>query len=157
MKVYFKDLLYFNSSRRFNSDISFEPISVFEYKAFSSQCFDKHCLHKHTKMGKYEAISLIGEGSFGTVYKGKVVETNEIVALKIIVKVSILNRNLKSYNYLLKVNPNFFTCQRGREAKELKGLKRECEIQRTLNHPNIIRMLDSFETVDTVSITKSAQ
>lgn len=78
-------------------------------------------------MRKYEAISLIGEGSFGTVYKGKVLETNEIVALKIIVK-------------------------RGREAKELKGLKRECEIQRTLNHPNIIRMLDSFETDDSIVV-----
>ncbi|EAA03024.4 AGAP012519-PA, partial [Anopheles gambiae str. PEST] len=35
---------------------------------------------------------------------------------------------------------------RGRSGRELKGLRGECEIQRNLKHPNIIRMLDSFET-----------
>lgn len=36
--------------------------------------------------------------------------------------------------------------QRGRTPKELKGFRRECEIQRELHHPNIVQMLDAFET-----------
>lgn len=34
----------------------------------------------------------------------------------------------------------------GRSQKELKNLQREIEIMRGLHHPNIIQMLDSFET-----------
>jgi len=34
----------------------------------------------------------------------------------------------------------------GRSEKELKNLQREIEIMRGLHHPNIIQMLDSFET-----------
>ncbi len=34
----------------------------------------------------------------------------------------------------------------GRSEKELKNLRREIDIMRHLHHPNIIEMLDSFET-----------
>ena len=34
----------------------------------------------------------------------------------------------------------------GRSEKEMKNLQREIEIMRGLYHPNIIQMLDSFET-----------
>lgn len=34
----------------------------------------------------------------------------------------------------------------GRSQKELKNLQREIEIMRGLHHPNIVQMLDSFET-----------
>ena len=34
----------------------------------------------------------------------------------------------------------------GRSEKDLRNLRREIEIMRTLHHPNIIEMLDSFET-----------
>lgn len=34
----------------------------------------------------------------------------------------------------------------GRSEKELKNLQREIEIVRDLHHPNIIQLLDSFET-----------
>lgn len=64
---------------------------------------------------------LIGEGSFGKVYKAVEKSSATTVAIKIINK-------------------------RGRSGRELKGLRGECEIQRNLKHPNIIRMLDSFET-----------
>ncbi|XP_018334476.1 serine/threonine-protein kinase fused [Agrilus planipennis] len=72
-------------------------------------------------MDKYEVVGLLGEGSFGRVYKAKQISDSRTVALKVISK-------------------------RGRSVKEIKGLRRECEIQRHLNHPNIIQMLDSFET-----------
>uniref|UniRef100_A0A1Y1N662 non-specific serine/threonine protein kinase n=1 Tax=Photinus pyralis TaxID=7054 RepID=A0A1Y1N662_PHOPY len=72
-------------------------------------------------MDKYEVIGLLGEGSFGRVYKATKAGTSSVVALKVITK-------------------------RGKSLKEIKGLRQECEIQRGLHHPNIIQMLDSFET-----------
>ncbi|XP_032673839.1 serine/threonine-protein kinase fused [Odontomachus brunneus] len=72
-------------------------------------------------MKKYEILKQIGEGSFGQVYKAKKRLDGEIVAFKVIRK-------------------------RGRSSKELKSLRQECEIQRHLHHPNIVQMIDSFET-----------
>ncbi|NXH99657.1 STK36 kinase, partial [Pachycephala philippinensis] len=40
----------------------------------------------------------------------------------------------------------------GRSEKELKNLQREIEIVRDLHHPNIIQMLDSFETAKEVVV-----
>lgn len=34
----------------------------------------------------------------------------------------------------------------GRSEKELRSLKREIEIMRDLQHPNIVQLFDSFET-----------
>ncbi|CAG9815415.1 unnamed protein product [Phaedon cochleariae] len=78
-------------------------------------------------MDNYEVIRTLGEGSFGRVYKSKQLSTGHFVALKVISK-------------------------RGRSAKELKGFRRECEIQRHLHHPNIIQMLDSFETENEIVV-----
>lgn len=75
-------------------------------------------------MNNYEIIGLLGEGSFGRVYKAKRLD-------------SFNGSKLVAYKAISKV---------GRTAKELKGLRKECEIQRTLEHPNIIQMLDAFET-----------
>ncbi|NWI86658.1 STK36 kinase, partial [Pitta sordida] len=72
-------------------------------------------------MDKYHVLEMIGEGSFGRVYKGRRKHSAQVVALKFIPKV-------------------------GRSEKELKNLQREIEIMRGLHHPNIIQMLDSFET-----------
>ncbi|XP_055587389.1 serine/threonine-protein kinase fused [Uranotaenia lowii] len=84
-------------------------------------------------MDKYAIRELIGEGSFGKVYKADNEETKTTVALKIISK-------------------------RGRSGRELKGLRGECEIQRNLQHPNIIRMLDSFETEnEIIAVTEFAE
>ncbi|KAG5899921.1 hypothetical protein JTB14_002472 [Gonioctena quinquepunctata] len=78
-------------------------------------------------MDKYEVIRTLGEGSFGRVYKAKQLSSDTFVALKVISK-------------------------RGRSAKELKGFRRECEIQRHLHHPNVIKMLDSFETENEIVV-----
>ncbi|XP_067385529.1 serine/threonine-protein kinase 36 [Emydura macquarii macquarii] len=72
-------------------------------------------------MEKYHVLEMIGEGSFGRVYKGRRKYSAQVVALKFIPKV-------------------------GRSEKELKNLQREIEIMRGLHHPNIVHMLDSFET-----------
>ncbi|XP_026708770.1 serine/threonine-protein kinase 36 isoform X2 [Athene cunicularia] len=72
-------------------------------------------------MEKYHVLEMIGEGSFGRVYKGRRKHSAQVVALKFIPKV-------------------------GQSEKELKNLRREIEIMRGLHHLNIIQMLDSFET-----------
>ncbi|XP_069840883.1 serine/threonine-protein kinase 36 [Dendropsophus ebraccatus] len=84
-------------------------------------------------MERYHVLELIGEGSFGRVYKGRRKYSGEVVALKFIPKV-------------------------GRSEKELKGLKREIQIMRDLRHPNIVRMLDSCETErEVVVVTEYAE
>ena len=66
-------------------------------------------------------IELVGEGSFGKVYKGRRKHTGQIVALKFIVK-------------------------HGKSEKDIRNLRQEIEILRALRHENIIQMLDTFET-----------
>eukprot|EP01052_Picozoa_sp_SAG31_P027491 SAG31_NODE_2578_length_5440_cov_1.848717_5_plen_93_part_00 len=72
-------------------------------------------------MDDYHVLDLCGEGSFGKVYKGRRKYSGQIVALKFIPK-------------------------HGKSDKELQKLRQEIRIQRELKHPNIIMMLDSFET-----------
>uniref|UniRef100_A0A1A9X5F4 non-specific serine/threonine protein kinase n=1 Tax=Glossina brevipalpis TaxID=37001 RepID=A0A1A9X5F4_9MUSC len=72
-------------------------------------------------MNRYTVNSLIGEGSFGRVYKATRKDDDQTVAIKVISK-------------------------RGRSSRELKNLRRECDIQAQLKHPNVIEMLESFET-----------
>ncbi|XP_046556063.1 serine/threonine-protein kinase 36-like isoform X1 [Haliotis rubra] len=84
-------------------------------------------------MDNYHVLDIIGEGSFGKVYKGRKKYTGQIVALKFI--------------------PKF-----GKSEKELRSLRREIEIMRGLHHDNIIEMLDSFETdKEVVVVTDYAQ
>lgn len=75
----------------------------------------------------YHVLELIGEGSFGKVYKGRKKYTGQIVAIKFIPKV-------------------------GKPEKELRNLRREIDIMRNLHHENIIEMLDSFDTDKEVAV-----
>ncbi|KAJ3589088.1 hypothetical protein NHX12_009936 [Muraenolepis orangiensis] len=84
-------------------------------------------------MNSYHVLGLVGEGSFGRVHKGRKRFSGQVVALKFIPKV-------------------------GRSEKELRGLKREIEIMRGLEHPNIVQMFDSFETdKEVVVVTEYAE
>ncbi|NXC02024.1 STK36 kinase, partial [Orthonyx spaldingii] len=78
-------------------------------------------------MENYHVLEMIGLGSFGRVYQGRRKHSAQVVALKFIPKM-------------------------GRSEKELKNLQREIEIVRDLHHPNIIQMLDSFETAKEVVV-----
>lgn len=82
---------------------------------------------------QYEVYELIGEGSFGKVFRGRCRQTHMPIAYKIISKI-------------------------GRNLSEVIALREECEIQKHLRHPNIIRMLNSFENDnELVVITEFAQ
>lgn len=63
---------------------------------------------------------LVGEGSFGKVYKGRRKHTFKTVALKFIPK-------------------------HGKSEKDMQNLRQEIEILKKLKHENIIEMLDAFE------------
>ncbi|XP_010868724.2 serine/threonine-protein kinase 36 isoform X2 [Esox lucius] len=84
-------------------------------------------------MDLYHVLEMIGEGSFGRVYKGRKKFSGLVVALKFIPKV-------------------------GRSEKELRSLKREIDIMKGLQHPNIVLLLDSFETErEVVVVTEYAE
>ncbi|XP_070053398.1 serine/threonine-protein kinase TIO [Nicotiana tomentosiformis] len=70
----------------------------------------------------YHVIELVGEGSFGKVYKGRRKFTGQTVAMKFIPK-------------------------HGKSDKDIHNLRQEIEILRKLKHENIIAMLDSFESL----------
>ncbi|CBH17393.1 protein kinase, putative [Trypanosoma brucei gambiense DAL972] len=79
------------------------------------------CFPKIRNMDNYTIVELIGEGSFGKVYKARRKGTGHIVAMKFIVK-------------------------KGKNDKELLNLRSEIEIMTKLNHDNIITLFEAFET-----------
>ncbi|XP_069763580.1 serine/threonine-protein kinase 36 [Narcine bancroftii] len=84
-------------------------------------------------LNDYHVLDVIGEGSFGRVYKGRRKFSGQVVALKFIPKL-------------------------GRSDKELRSLQREMEIMCLLRHPNIVQMLDSFQTdTEVVVVTEYAE
>lgn len=78
--------------------------------------------YKGKRFGKYVLLEPIGKGSFAVVYRGRHVETDEEVAVKIF-------RGIFS------------------EQESLEKLRREADICKSLNHPNIVRVRD-FDVED---------
>ncbi|KAH9310035.1 hypothetical protein KI387_037946, partial [Taxus chinensis] len=89
----------------------------------SARCICELLLRHRRKMGveNYHVIELVGEGSFGKVYKGRRKYTGQTVAMKFILK-------------------------HGKSEKDIENLRQEIEILRQLKHENIIEMLDAFES-----------
>ena len=65
-------------------------------------------------MDKYEIVEVIGEGSFGRVFRG--------------------SRKSDGFPVALKLIPEM-----GHTDRELASLRSECKIQMSLSHPNIVR------------------
>lgn len=81
----------------------------------------------------YVVLNLIGEGSFGKVYKGRRRQCGQIVAIK-------------------------FIPTAGRSESELELLRQEIDILRNLRHENVVLMLDYFETPNEMCVvTECAQ
>jgi fused-like protein len=72
-------------------------------------------------MENYHIVELVGEGSFGKVFKARRKSCGHIVAMKFILK-------------------------KGKNEKELRNLRTEIDILIKLNHDNIVSLLDAFET-----------
>jgi serine/threonine protein kinase len=84
-------------------------------------------------VGDYRLLELVGEGSFGKVWKARKQGSLQTVAIKLITK-------------------------RGKNDKDISNLRQEIEILRKLSHPNIIEMMDAFETrSDFCVVTEFAQ
>ncbi|XP_077402506.1 uncharacterized protein LOC144036080 [Vanacampus margaritifer] len=85
------------------------------------------------QMDSYHVLAQVGQGSFGRVHKGMKKFTGQVVALKFMPKM-------------------------GRSNKELQSLKKEIEIMSNLQHPNIVKLFDSFETeTEVVVVTEYAE
>jgi fused-like protein len=83
-------------------------------------------------MDSYHVLELVGEGSFGKVFRGRRKFTGQFVALK-------------------------FVSKAGKSDAELRALRQEIAILRQLDHENIILLLDFFETPrDIVVVTEYA-
>jgi serine/threonine protein kinase/tetratricopeptide (TPR) repeat protein len=81
------------------------------------------------KIGRYEVLSLIGQGGMGRVYLARDPQTGDQVAIKVLAK------------EVTKSDPQI-----------LERVKRESAALRVLNHPNIVKMLEVMEAEDDYAI-----
>lgn len=84
----------------------------------------KTCKHENF-LEHYDEENELGRGGFAVVYKGKNKSTGEYVAIKHIQKKFV-------------------------DPQELKCLEREIDIMMKVNHPNVLRLLDLYETDEEV-------
>ena len=90
-------------------------------------------LVSETSLDDYVIVRPCGEGSFGKVFQARRRFTGRACAMKFIPK-------------------------HGKSERDLASLRQEIDIMRTLDHPNVIKMLDAFETaMDFVVVMEFAQ
>lgn len=90
-------------------------------------------LTSKTSIDDYVIIRPVGEGSFGKVFQARQRYSGRACAMKFIPK-------------------------HGKTDKDLKSLRSEIDIMKTLDHPNVIKMLDAFETeTDFIVVMEFAQ
>jgi len=137
---------------------------------------------QHGTITDYHRLELIGEGSFGKVYKGRRKYSGQIVAMKFIVKAGKSNRDLSNLrqvggvvhqplalhlcllhlSFTLSVSvclsPSSSFSHTPLSTSLDMSLSQEISIMKTLSHPHIIRMLDWFETSEEICmVTEYAQ
>lgn len=99
----------------------------------SKDCIGTMSIVPGKLLGAYRMLDVVGEGSFGQVWKARKVGALQTVAIKLIPK-------------------------SGKKEREIQGLRQEIDILKTLRHKNIIEMLDAFETPsDFCVVTEFAQ
>jgi serine/threonine protein kinase len=81
--------------------------------------------------GRYEIVSLLGEGGFGLVFKARQLSTGQVVAIK-----------LMQPELLARSGPG------SRAQVQIKRFQREMQLIAQLKHPNIVRLIDSGEMDD---------
>ena len=79
-------------------------------------------ISRNVKFSDFDIIEIIGEGSFGRVFKGKKKDTGEVFALKVMKKQHLINNN------------------------QVKYAVSEANIMKTLDHPYILKLVFSFQT-----------
>jgi serine/threonine protein kinase len=72
--------------------------------------------------------NLLGQGSYANVYRGRIIETSEQVAVKVIDKRLFVN----SYN--------------------VKNIQSEIEIMKKVDHTNIVKLFDVYQTTNNMYI-----
>ena len=87
-------------------------------------------------MDDYHVLELIGEGSFGRVYKGRQKHSKQ-VNINLLLMTSFIALQIIALKFIPKL---------GRTAEELHALRREISIMAELSHPNIIKLYDCIET-----------
>jgi len=105
----------------------------------------------------YHVLEIVGEGSFGKVYKGRRKFSGQIVAMKFIVKKGKSERDLRNLRQVGTL-PVFIECLLSFCAMLTQHNRQEISILKKLRHPNIILMLDWFETkMEICVVTEFAQ
>lgn len=94
---------------------------------------------------RYHVLELIGEGSFGRVYKGRRKFTKQ-VALGTGSLVSPETIFIKLYQIIFQIVALKFIAKLGKGANELRALEREISIMSKLRHENIISLYECIET-----------
>ncbi|KAJ4461469.1 putative Serine/threonine-protein kinase ark1 [Paratrimastix pyriformis] len=110
---------------------SFEGAHCFRASSASSRAFKKLSAEPGTgkaSLAHYRLSGLLGKGGFSRVYEAEDVRTGQRCAIKKIDKSLILAKKCIEY------------------------VHREIEIQGQLNHPNLVRLQESFEEADSICL-----